>query len=126
MRVLDLGSGAGDVARLAAKLVGPGGSVVGIERDPAAVTLARRRTGTANVEFRVGDAQTLEDVEDGFDAVVGRLILMYMPPARGDRRSRRLRHLPPDDRRLGRPARDVTTAGGNGCDAPPVRRKGST
>jgi SAM-dependent methyltransferase len=79
MRVLDLGSGAGNVARLAAGLVGPRGSVVGIERDPAAVTLARRRTDAANVEFRVGDVQTLEGVEDGFDAVAGRLVLMYLP-----------------------------------------------
>lgn len=79
MRVLDLGSGAGNVALLAAGLVGPSGSVVGIERDPAAVALARRRTEAANVEFRVGDVQTLEGVEDGFDAVVGRLVLMYLP-----------------------------------------------
>jgi SAM-dependent methyltransferase len=79
MRVLDLGSGAGNVARITAELVGPDGAVVGIERDPAAVELARRRTDAVNVEFRVGDVQTLEGVEDGFDAVVGRLILMYLP-----------------------------------------------
>lgn len=79
MRVLDLGSGAGNVALLAAEMVGPTGAVVGIEQDPAAVALAERRTGAANVEFRVGDVQTLDGVEDGFDAVVGRLILMYLP-----------------------------------------------
>ncbi len=79
MRVLDLGSGAGNVARLAAELVGPDGVVVGVEKDPAAVELARRRTDATNVEFRVGDAQTLEGVEGGFDAVVGRLFLMYLP-----------------------------------------------
>ena len=78
MRVLDLGSGAGNVARLAAELVGPTGAVVGVERDPVAVELARRRTDAPNVEFRVGDVQTLQDVEDGFDAVVGRLVLMYL------------------------------------------------
>jgi ubiquinone/menaquinone biosynthesis C-methylase UbiE len=78
MRVLDLGSGAGNVARLVAELVGPGGAVVGVERDPVAVELARRRTDAPNVEFRVGDVQTLQDVEDGFDAVVGRLVLMYL------------------------------------------------
>jgi SAM-dependent methyltransferase len=79
MRVLDLGSGAGNVARLAGELVGPGGCVVGIERDPAAAALAQRWTDAANVEFRVGNVQTLDGVEDGFDAVVGRLILMYLP-----------------------------------------------
>jgi SAM-dependent methyltransferase len=78
MRVLDLGSGAGNVTRLAAELVGPRGSVVGLERDPAAVELARRRTDAGNVEFRVGDVQTLDGLEDGFDVVVGRLVLMYL------------------------------------------------
>ncbi len=78
MRVLDLGSGAGNVARLAAELAGPEGSVVGIERDPAAVELARRRTDAPNVEYRVGDIETLEGVEAGFDAVTGRLVLMYL------------------------------------------------
>ncbi|MBO0820102.1 MAG: class I SAM-dependent methyltransferase [Nocardiopsaceae bacterium] len=83
MRVLDLGSGSGHVARLAAGLTGPDGRVVGIERDPEAVEMARRRTDAAGladrVEFRAGDAQTLEGVEDGFDAVVGRLVIMYLP-----------------------------------------------
>ena len=78
MRVLDLGSGAGNVARLAAELVGPDGAVVGIERDPAAAELARRRTDAPNVEFRVGDVQALDGVEGGFDAVTGRLVLMYL------------------------------------------------
>lgn len=79
MRVLDLGSGSGNVARLAAELVGPDGHVVGVERDPEAVRLAQRRTGAGNVEFRVGDIQTLDGIEDGFDAVVGRLAVMYAP-----------------------------------------------
>jgi len=79
MRVLDLGSGAGNVARLAAELVGPDGAVVGVEKDPEAVELARRHTGAPNVEFRVGDAQTLDGIEGGFDAVTGRLILLHLP-----------------------------------------------
>jgi SAM-dependent methyltransferase len=88
MRVLDLGSGAGNVARLAAEIVGPDGSVVGVERDPAAVELARRHTDRPNVEFRLGDIQTLDGVEDGFDAVVGRLVIMYLTdPVEGLRRA---------------------------------------
>jgi SAM-dependent methyltransferase len=79
MRVLDLGSGAGNVTRLAASLVGPAGSVVGVDRDPGAVELASYRTRSRNIKFRVADIQTLDGIEDGFDAVVGRLVLMYSP-----------------------------------------------
>lgn len=82
MRVLDLGSGAGDVAMLAARLVGPEGEVVGVERDPAAVASARdrvARAGINNVQFIEGDVQTLAQVTGMFDAVVGRLVLMYLP-----------------------------------------------
>ncbi|TMJ53049.1 MAG: methyltransferase domain-containing protein, partial [Alphaproteobacteria bacterium] len=35
MRVLDIGSGPGDVAFLAARMVGPAGEVIGVDRDPA-------------------------------------------------------------------------------------------
>lgn len=82
MRVLDLGSGAGHVALLAARLVGREGRVLGVERDPQAVADARaraERVGADNVKFLVADVQTLDGVQDTFDAVVGRLILMYLP-----------------------------------------------
>src|SRR5215831_6687791 len=53
-RVLDLGSGVGDVAMLAAKLVGPSGEVVGAERDSRSIARARGRVAQAglhNVSF---------------------------------------------------------------------------
>ena len=43
MHVLDLGCGAGDVSFLAAELVGPTGSVVGIDVDPGVLAVARVR-----------------------------------------------------------------------------------
>ena len=43
MRVLDVGSGAGDVAFLVAGLVGPAGEVVGTDRSAAALAAARAR-----------------------------------------------------------------------------------
>ena len=55
------------------------GFVVGVDQDPDAVQLASYRTSAGNVEFRAGDIATLEGIEDGFDAVVGRLVLMYLP-----------------------------------------------
>ncbi|MGH4003263.1 MAG: methyltransferase domain-containing protein [Pseudonocardiaceae bacterium] len=45
MRVLDLGAGAGDVALLVARLVGPQGSVLGVEQSAEAVARAQRRIG---------------------------------------------------------------------------------
>ena len=51
MRVLDVGSGAGDVALLVADLVGPGGEVVGVDVDGAALEgRARARAGARAAE----------------------------------------------------------------------------
>jgi SAM-dependent methyltransferase len=81
MRVLDVGSGAGDVAMLAAELVGPRGSVVGMDRDAGVLAIARERAreaGLDNLSFMQGDIQTV--VPGGeFDAVVGRLVLIFTP-----------------------------------------------
>jgi|SRR5580704_3625789 ubiquinone/menaquinone biosynthesis C-methylase UbiE len=43
MRVLDLGCGAGDVSMLAAELVGPAGSIVGIDRSQEVIDVAKER-----------------------------------------------------------------------------------
>jgi ubiquinone/menaquinone biosynthesis C-methylase UbiE len=80
MKVLDIGSGPGDVALTAAELVGPEGAVVGVDVNPEILATARARAqaaGFTNVEFVAGDARTLELGND-FDAVTGRLVLMYM------------------------------------------------
>ena len=81
MRVLDLGCGAGDVAFVAADLVGPDGSVVGVDRSPEALARARLRAGQrglAQVQFVEGD---LGDPAPGgpFDAIVERLVLWTVP-----------------------------------------------
>jgi ubiquinone/menaquinone biosynthesis C-methylase UbiE len=81
MRVLDLGCGAGDAAFVAAGLVGPDGSVVGVDQSPQAVARARLRAehrGLAQVRFVEGD---IHDPAPGgpFDAIVERLALMYVP-----------------------------------------------
>ncbi len=80
MRVLDVGCGVGDVSLLCAELVGPKGAVVGVDRDPAAVGLARERAHAAwvgHVTFQEGDLLTLT-FDARFDAVVGRSVLMYL------------------------------------------------
>ncbi len=79
MRVLDVGSGAGDVAFLAAELVGAGGSVVGADRVASAVRVAQARAADRsllNVAFEVGDPSDLSFATP-FDAVVGRYVLQF-------------------------------------------------
>jgi SAM-dependent methyltransferase len=78
MRVLDLGCSAGDVAFVAADLVGPEGCVIGVDRSTQALGRARLRAGQrglTQVEFVIHDPAP----GGSFDAIVARLILMYVP-----------------------------------------------
>jgi ubiquinone/menaquinone biosynthesis C-methylase UbiE len=80
-RVLDIGSGVGDVAMLVARLVGPSGEVVAIERDRKSIAKASARVteaGFHNVSFNESNVNEILD-EKPFDAAVGRFILMYLP-----------------------------------------------
>jgi SAM-dependent methyltransferase len=80
MRVLDVGTGVGDVAFIAAELVGPSGTVVGIDRSEVALVRARDRAaerGLDNVELHQGDLQDWQPATS-FDAAMGRLVLLYV------------------------------------------------
>jgi SAM-dependent methyltransferase len=80
-RVLDLGSGMGDVSMLVAGLVGASGEVVGIERDPTSIERAQARVAAAglrNVRFLNADVNNIV-TNRPFDAAVGRFILMFLP-----------------------------------------------
>ena len=79
MRVLDVGSGMGDVSFLASKLVGSQGEVVGVDLSSSAVAAAARRQdleAATNVSFIAGDASRVA-FDRSFDAIVGRYVLMY-------------------------------------------------
>ncbi|MBV8082627.1 MAG: class I SAM-dependent methyltransferase [Candidatus Eremiobacteraeota bacterium] len=80
-RVLDVGSGVGDVALLVARLVGPGGSVVGVDRDARSLERARERVheaGFSNVRFVEVDLAEFS-TDERFDAAVGRYVLQFLP-----------------------------------------------
>src|SRR5215471_9740135 len=88
-RVLDLGSGVGDVAMLVARLVGPSGAVIAIERDPNSIAKARARVteaGFHNISFNESNVNEILN-EKPFDAAEGRFILMYLPDPVGTLRS---------------------------------------
>ena len=81
MRVLDVGSGAGDVAFLVAEIVGAEGTVIGTDRSATALASARERAAALslhNVSFREGDPAEMT-FEQPFDAMVGRYVLMFQP-----------------------------------------------
>ena len=79
MNVLDLGSGAGDVAMLLAEMVGASGNVIGLDLDRDATLHARERTVAAqfhNITFVHSDFANYRP-DAPMDAIVGRLVLMY-------------------------------------------------
>jgi ubiquinone/menaquinone biosynthesis C-methylase UbiE len=80
MKVLDVGTGAGDVALLLADRVGPDGAVVGVDANPEILETARarvERSELSNVSFLSGDIASVE-LERDFDAVVGRCVLFFV------------------------------------------------
>ena len=97
MRVLDVGTGVGDVALLAAEIVGPDGEVVGVDRSVAALTVARSRAerqAARHVSFREGDAALLA-FDREFDAVIGRYVLLFQQSP-GDVLRKLTRHVRPE------------------------------
>jgi len=93
-RVVDLATGIGEPAITAARHVGTAGRVVAIDQSPGMLAVARERAaalGLANLEFRVGDIESLEAEEHGFDSGLCRWGLMFVPDldsaARGIRRA---------------------------------------
>jgi ubiquinone/menaquinone biosynthesis C-methylase UbiE len=79
MRVLDLGCGAGDVSMLAAELVGPSGSVIGIDRNPEVIASARSRAQAAGLRQINFKEVALDAFSDPglFDGVIGRYVLVH-------------------------------------------------
>jgi ubiquinone/menaquinone biosynthesis C-methylase UbiE len=82
MRVLDIGCGVGDVSLLAGRLVGPTGLVLGVDRSPEAIDIAERRASQAAqcywTRFAAGELDSFRP-DQHFDALIGRLVLMYLP-----------------------------------------------
>lgn len=86
IRVLDVGCGHGDVALIAAALVGEGGRVLGVDRDAQPLATARERArglGLSNTAFAQGDFDALPPEHEPFDAIVGRRVLMCQPDPAG-------------------------------------------
>jgi SAM-dependent methyltransferase len=75
---LDVGCGTGALTQTILANAEPG-TVVGVDPSAAFVDHARQATPDSRAEFRVGDAQQLEEEAGAFEAVVSGLVLNFVP-----------------------------------------------
>lgn len=83
--VLDLGSGAGFDCFLAARAVGPGGWVIGVDMTHEMLAKARANAaqlGVANVEFRLGEIEHLPLADASVDVIISNCVLNLSPDKR--------------------------------------------
>lgn len=84
-RVLDLGSGAGFDCLLAARQVGPTGSVIGVDMTAAMVSRARAnvaQVGATNVDFRLGEIERLPVADASVDVILSNCVVNLSPDKR--------------------------------------------
>ncbi len=80
--VLDLGSGGGIDSFLASEKVGPTGKVIGVDMTPEMVTRARanaREGGYTNVDFRLGEIESLPVADATVDVIISNCVLNLSP-----------------------------------------------
>lgn len=84
--VLDLGSGGGFDAFVAAKKVGPKGRVIGVDMTPEMISKSRRsipvfvgKTGLNNVEFRLGEIEHLPAADNSIDVIISNCVINLSP-----------------------------------------------
>ena len=80
--VLDLGSGGGIDSFLAAKQVGPNGRVIGVDMTPDMLAKARanaHRVAASNVEFKLGEIESLPVADRSVDVVVSNCVINLSP-----------------------------------------------
>jgi arsenite methyltransferase len=80
--VLDLGSGAGIDAFVARRSVGEAGRVIGVDMTAAMIARAREnaaKLGYGNVEFRLGEIESLRVEDDAVDVVISNCVLNLVP-----------------------------------------------
>ncbi len=80
--VLDLGSGAGIDCFLASKMVGPKGSIIGVDMTPQMLSKARenaQKGGYTNVDFRLGEIEHLPVADNMVDVVISNCVINLAP-----------------------------------------------
>ncbi|HME82370.1 MAG TPA: methyltransferase domain-containing protein [Candidatus Eremiobacteraceae bacterium] len=81
-RILDIGSGTGNLA-LAVAARAPRAKLIGIDPSATYVAFARRREVPPQFQFEVGDLSSLRFADDSFDRALCQLVLNFIPDCRG-------------------------------------------
>jgi arsenite methyltransferase len=85
MTVLDLGSGAGIDVFIAARQVGPGGRVIGVDMTKEMIVRARvnkNKLGAENTEFRLGEIENLPVESGSVDRILSNCVINLVPDKR--------------------------------------------
>jgi SAM-dependent methyltransferase len=80
--VLDLGSGGGIDCFMAARKVGPGGHVIGVDMTPEMIDRAnenKKKVGLANVSFRLGQIEALPVEAESIDVIISNCVINLSP-----------------------------------------------
>ena len=90
-RMLDVACGTGILVRHAAPILGPAGSIVGVDLNSSMLDVARAQapTGGASIEWRQGDAASLPCADADFDVVLCQQGLQFFPDRAGALREMR-------------------------------------
>lgn len=80
-RILEVGCGTGEDARILAEKIHPGGEVVAIDKSQEMVVEARKRTQgkSPSIDFRVGDVTALDFESNSFDRCHIERVLIHIP-----------------------------------------------
>jgi 2-polyprenyl-3-methyl-5-hydroxy-6-metoxy-1,4-benzoquinol methylase len=73
--ILEVGCAAGDFSR---RFADTGANIIAIDISPRLITLAEAREKTKRIKYRVGNAESLDFVNDSMDAIVGNAVLHHL------------------------------------------------
>lgn len=77
-RLLDAGTGTGEVARMLAAATGPAGHVVALEKSESLLAAAQARHDGSPIRYRAGDVSALDIPDDEFDGVWCERVLQHL------------------------------------------------